>query len=272
MTCPEPEALATLQHVGDERRRARERRRSEEDSLAAEQAFLHERVRAGELTQEEARLALLERRWQVTRSPEDEAILLAERLRAFELPPSRLRLAAALGHSPAELALRLLGRHEERPPSLESLLQAVDTATHRAALAAARLVLRRRDLTPEGRRTADEVLAPLQAWLACPCPEHLVAADAAARHEARTFGTCLTTRDDDALLPVRAALFSAGELTSSFGWRTPWGPMSRTRLEHAWETIRAAGEPDDADLQAALREELVPWLLDRGEPRAGAPR
>ncbi|MGE0706786.1 MAG: hypothetical protein AB7N76_06235 [Planctomycetota bacterium] len=49
-------------------------------------------------------LRALERQWLKSRSVEDEALFLAERLRQGELPPERLQLAACCGHRAAALA------------------------------------------------------------------------------------------------------------------------------------------------------------------------
>lgn len=142
----------------------------------------------------------------------------------------------------------------------------MELATQRAAAAAARVLQRRSDLTAEGRRTADEILGPLEAWLLCPCEEHLTAANAVAREQATVYGSCLATPDRVHLNPIRSALFSAGPLESSFGWQTTWGERSQTRLEHAGYAMWAAGTLSDFELRAALHEDLVPWLLGLGDP------
>jgi hypothetical protein len=86
------------------------------------------------------RLRQLERRFRETGTDEDGAAWLGARLRAGELSEDQLRLAAHLGHGPARMAIGA----EEAPPSGWPLLRGLQAfgweAQVRACLAAARLL------------------------------------------------------------------------------------------------------------------------------------
>ena len=250
--------------MADQHLRQLQREFEETQSASAEEALLRHKVRLGELSEQGFRLRLLELHWEATGSPADEAKLLAERVRALALAPSRLRLAAALGHSAAVVALSLLDRQPASLQDLERLFRAVDFSAQRAALAAARWTLDLATLPDDEREAAEHMLQVLSEWIACPCERHQAEAEALSVEEASAFETCFATKTSVALSSARSALFSCGPLSSSFGWRTNWGVQSRGRLRHALDALNAAGYRKQ--VCEVVRVELVPWLLGYGDP------
>ncbi|MCW8140330.1 MAG: hypothetical protein KIT58_15630 [Planctomycetota bacterium] len=82
-------------------------------------------------------------------------------------------MAAWLGHEPAQVAL---GRKVERPR--EALRRCGHEPGVRLMLAAARVTLARWE-DGEAREKLAGALAAVEAWLACPCPEHAAPCGAA---------------------------------------------------------------------------------------------
>ncbi|MCO5165752.1 MAG: hypothetical protein M9894_05215 [Planctomycetes bacterium] len=102
----------------------------------------------------------------------EEAAALKARVAAGALPPERLEVAAWLGHEPAQVAL---GREVERPR--EALRRSGHEAGVRIMLAAARVTLAR--WGGEAPEPLTGALGAVDAWLACPCPEHAAPCGAA---------------------------------------------------------------------------------------------
>src|SRR4051812_34939207 len=130
----------------------------------------------------DAHLRELERRWKETGSVEDEARLLAERVRTGALSEMRLELAAYCGHA----ASRRVARTDE-PPNFSAWLAGLERfggeALVRALTQLARRALpkwRPTRLHPERRLWPLEAVVAAEAWTSCPCEDHLEKAWAAA--------------------------------------------------------------------------------------------
>ena len=202
----------------------------------------------------------LERRFRASRSSEDEAAWLRERLRAGRLQAERLRLAALVGH-PA--ACQAVGTQ----PLLDPAALAGAIAEHgrepqlRALLALARGGLpewEQRFPRDDRPRIALEAAA---GEAGCPCPRHRTAvverlpAAADAWAAARQLG---------AQRAAQAALLC--QLAAAVAGRAPAG--LEPGLEELRAAILAAGDLDaPARVRAALRAALVPWALGYPDPR-----
>ncbi|MCO5165487.1 MAG: hypothetical protein M9894_03845 [Planctomycetes bacterium] len=205
------------------------------------------------------RLRELERAWQGGGGVEDEAALLRERLRRGVTDEARLEVAARLGHaaSAAVLGPRAPGPgHADERLRLAALDAAIgrvgQEARVRAAIALARLRARAwGHARKSGRVDSANLLRALEAaegWARCPCADHAADASVAAER-ARAAVWRLRARTQ------RSAGFAvlAGDAAARPGGR----PL---RLEDA---------ADQADeVRAALRQELVPWLLGHADPVA----
>lgn len=126
------------------------------------------------------RLRELERRWKETGSVEDEAAWLVERVRAGDLTQERLGLAAHCGH-PAALELVPRKRRRSFKVFVNELLSFGRQACLRACVAAGRAALphaRHRVLNgwiglfEEDLHRAEQALQAGAEWLECPCGEH----------------------------------------------------------------------------------------------------
>lgn len=129
----------------------------------------------------DARLRELERRWRETGAVEDEATLLRERVRAGNLVPDRLKLAAHCGHAASALALGEVGTSAD--PDLLAWVRGLHAwglePGVRVALLAARVVLRvcrSRSGESPSELEPETVFSAVEAWIACPCEEHSHAA------------------------------------------------------------------------------------------------
>lgn len=118
------------------------------------------------------RLRELERRWKETDSVEDEAAYLLERVRIGELTQERLELAAYCGQEASRLALG--PKEHDLPGDLEEWVLGLArwgcTACGIAALGVAELV-RERWAWPWDERL-DVALQAAADWVTCPCERH----------------------------------------------------------------------------------------------------
>ncbi|MCO5166489.1 MAG: hypothetical protein M9894_09005 [Planctomycetes bacterium] len=197
----------------------------------------------------DARLRTLERRWRESGAGCDHARFLVERLRAGEVEPEQVLLAAHLGDAGAREALGLEG--DPAAPGQRAWTTALGAwrgpVPARAALAAARLVLPvfDRGLNPDPRPR--RALRAGEAQVVCPCAAHAQRAAAAAEQAdalasddagtavwAAVQATCAT--GDEALPLLESAVVSAG---------------------------RVAGV---VAVRAAVRDALVPWALGYEDP------
>ncbi len=126
-------------------------------------------------------LRALERAFEESHAPADEAAWLAARERAGRLERSRLELAAFCGHKAARLALGAAAPREE--PDIRKWCHALDRygleacvrAAHAAALNVVQLWAERPDpaVAYLGEASPGEQLAAVQEWIECPCERHV---------------------------------------------------------------------------------------------------
>jgi hypothetical protein len=167
---------------------------------------------------------------------------LAERVRRGDVQADAIRVAALLGDTRARDVVPAGVKVE--PGDLLAVVSALKAAPApviaRAAIAVARAGVR------PAEATLQAVLRAAEAWVLCPCKEH----DAALTHAGESLGA--HPLNELALLPG-------------------WSKKALSRMV-AWSDGPAALAA--ADVLAALRADLVPWLLGDGDPvhaRAGAP-
>jgi hypothetical protein len=213
-------------------------------------------------------LRRLERRWRDTGSQADEVAYLHARLRAGELDPQRLALAAYVGwgaaHATCGQAPQAL--EDDGPANAWRFVEGLqsrwgDEATLRCVAAVARLIL---DWEPRTKpppaldegltRCADAV----EALLLCPCDEHEQACyDAGNAYEQREW--------------------NADTLPWRFLDSIAWCGWNRSTL-HAEDQVLRAGMrwKGTAAVLAAIRAEVGSWALGWDDPvtrrQAGPPR
>lgn len=203
----------------------------------------------------------------------EQARLLVERVRAGELSPERLLVAAYCGHAPASLGCTLAGMSAPVQPA-ESRAWASGLREHPKEVSVRGVVAIARSRLPDwepwsanDRRPAQAIHAA-EAWLACPCEMH-------ARWAEQARGAALAARD-----PL-ISLSDPKQLRD----RTPEG--SATLLMHqsakraaytAAETARAAAAPNARAASACLlnvlgvtdtaaecaRAAIMSWALSPG--------
>lgn len=204
----------------------------------------------------DGRLRELERRWAETGSSEDEAELLRERVRVGALTLARLELAALLGHPAAGLASGLDPMELTRLPGgpWSELEESEDVAWL--------LVLRERG----GEAALLRVLAAVLV-------RNMGAEDPASPHgrlAAQVDAFALAPEDDERRLALREHRGSDWGLTRNLArWLEEWGepPLSRTLRTCVVLRVSSALVPQGwSGAVAAIRAELVPWLLGRGDP------
>jgi hypothetical protein len=243
------------------------------------------------------RLRVLERRWKETGSVEDEAAWLRERVRVGDLSENRLEVAAYLGHL-AALEARCMSspdidfRKDEEDEegnrklllpwatgllrlSLEAARRAVfagcshalrfyeaefDTILPRTALAAAESLL------VSGEEPTQEHSELVTATFnACPDtgygapPEHIGRAACAAAAAAHALRLCVSSTTPE--LDVFEALASADQAIA-------WSRFDYSRSQPCdWSPGRASPVSSAAVVEL-IREELVPWALGPHDPVA----
>lgn len=207
----------------------------------------------------DARLRELERRWRETRAHEDELAWLRARLRAGELGPERLGLAAWCGHRAARealeddpeelLALRVpLWADDEGGAEAGSWAPALVRRAGREGAARAAAAAARasswwavEEALPGLERRLQPAVLALERWADCPCDVCLEPVRPHARGESRLQRSVAGVVSSDpaaALLAVVAAL-----CLDRYGHAEPW----RT------------------DIEEAIRRALAEWALS---PRA----
>lgn len=192
--------------------------------------------------------------------------LLAERLRAGDLPEDRLRLAAHLG-DPA--AAQALGREPLAPPTItvsrwvRGLSERREgawapwarEAFARAAAAAARNTLG--CFRDDARAAAARGVEALEAWIACPCDEHARAAAAAGSR------VVLAPPGPAGLFAARGLRFAGPAVYRATTVPLSAVPANATAGEVAMDAARATS-PEA--VRAAVRDALVPWALGMEPP------
>jgi len=219
----------------------------------------------------DARLRRLERRWQETRSLDDEAALLRERARAGVISPARLRVASALGHSAARLvAPRPLlpvsfdgfdaplyeSGHPDWTPWEELLRDAGREVAVRMALPVAELGLAMcRELVPLARAAPvpelEAVLDTARAWTDDPCTERRDAVQGALQI-AHTLVV-----NEELMWSGTTTVISAGSVVTEPTWPS-------CLRETVWWYATPGGSRDEARLRGAYQaivEAVVPWAL-----------
>ena len=224
----------------------------------------------------DGRLRDLERRFRSTGTTVDEAAWLAERVRVGELPAGRVELAALLG---SEAARTILGAGPPPKPWKAWLERAVRTTwppNHawaalptgwevavRATVALARAidaprVETRMGWVPERERDqATQALEAAEAWAACPCREHAIAA-----HEVLHPGLV------DARNHVQAVQIYAGaaKVASTQGGCDVHPGCDRVVRNMLATCTKAAKLVGAARTRPVVEAEVLPWALGLGDP------
>ena len=123
----------------------------------------------------DAKLRELERKWKESGSVEDEAAYLRERVRAGDLTQERLELAAYFGHAAAGRALPMSLIQAAAPADLgwERLEADGPEAVVRGLLAVSRAALNEWERPGRASSRPRASIAAVEAWLACKGPEQL---------------------------------------------------------------------------------------------------
>lgn len=206
------------------------------------------------------RLRTLERRAQ-TGDPEAEAALLRYRQQIRDLPRKRLRLAAYLGHPPAQLIYEeyLRSPNQRFDKWIRGILHyGGDAAGRRVALAAARTMVPVWGETfPEEEHVASYALGAAEEWIACPCPQHERAMRNSGirlnqRAEHLTGGARMLADPRQRSLTQRAGRVARALCGVTFR------PGRTSQMAAVEEAARIVGEER---VRRAIQRELVPWAL-----------
>jgi len=203
------------------------------------------------------RLRRARRRTATSRSAADEARYLTERVRAGELPPTRLGLAAYCGHPAARLAAA--PTPPRAPADLEPWVRGLEAwgaePLLRACLAAARLAAGEEELAAYPWPALEAV----EAWVRCPCQAHL--------------GRALGARSLGRLGLMgpypRMGLVARITLGTCLGLaRRGQEPDAVPRFATAAAAVAGLSSRDRgrAATRRALADALVPWALGEGDP------
>jgi hypothetical protein len=238
------------------------------------------------------RVRELERRWRATGAQADEEAWLQARLRAGELEPWRVEVAAHCAH-PAAVAL--LGVDPALPATIEVLQppggryrvqSRVSPTTQwaqrlgrwgREPLVRALVSFARRvqaDWLPgAGVGDLERTLRAVEDWLVCPCPDHARVAHDGRIQSGRGWGHVRPIRAMRAgMLGEVAALAIGLPLEGLEVPRTLDGP--RTRLQELLDIVSPfpgqRGRPRDTPeaIFALLASEVIPWALRTADPVA----
>lgn len=197
------------------------------------------------------RLRELERAWREAGDVASEARWLRARLRAGELDPARVELAAGLGH-PA--AARVLDRTPGRP-DLAELAAALAAGGREACVrAVVGLAWMQPVQAPPFEGPNDrllEVLDALDAWAAEPTPEREASAAAA--------GEAAAEAAQEGWYAGRA---------SAIALRACWAIAEPGLHARHAEDALAESAGDEASRRAWVRDEVAPWALGERDPAA----
>lgn len=210
--------------MGDDARRAAERRWRESGEAGDGRRYLAHLERGGR----------------------DEVEALRVRLAIGDLHRERALLAAHVGHGPARAVLSWPAAPEADATTLdvwgEALFGFGQAACVRAALAASGVVVASAPTVEGGDPEADprRALAAAEAWLACPCPRH--------------YRECERWN----VMKGRVAEWAWQTVTA-----THCPPLfCSQRVWHHTQAIREAMEVVGAEpVRVAMRQALVPWAL-----------
>lgn len=211
----------------------------------------------------DSRLRSLERRWELTRSQDDEGRLLREQVRLGSLERTRVGLAAHYGYAAARIALGW-APYRQRPLRewVEGLSAFGKEPTARAALAAARFVypLWTNGFSPAGRAAGLDgewvtmALRAAEAWVLAPSEETAQSA----RHGASLADDAVVESD---LEPDDAGALAARSCEFAAHFACEGG------FEDAWRSIECAVDAEDGvAIRDAIVDEVVPWALGHHDP------
>jgi hypothetical protein len=202
------------------------------------------------------RVRELERRFRQSGAIEDEVAWLEARVRAGALARRRLELAAYLGHPAARRLVDPPPEHRlETERQAESELWGFQFHhwqrpwLARACVAAVRLLL---PLFDEFRVSAHfrRCIEAVEAWIVCPCEGHAALVRAAS---AGLRAPDLAGGEGALLIERTAALVDLSPADWEDGVDVPG-------------RVEALGEMYDLDVDAAIRDDLIPWALDLEDP------
>lgn len=199
-----------------------------------------------------------------------QARLLLERVRVGDLTEERLRLAAYLGHEPAELARRLAAiSPPETPADTRSLASGLRHFEQSISVRAVVTIARSRLPAWERWSTTDRrpllAIEAAESWLDCPCELHMSAA--ADAHDAVRDATqplvALSSWQLRHLNGVRSPELSVCQRAKTAGYAA--GEAARAAASgsarHASASVlRVLGHDEDETMQV-VRTALVPWAL-----------
>jgi hypothetical protein len=242
------------------------------------------------------RLRELKRRFEASHRPEDEAAWLAGRVRANQLPLDRVEFAALLGHAVSRIALGQPEAEGAPPvPQLEAALKASPIVVRRSRLAIGWAAL------PVWEASREAVWGQEKCGHGAEWPRRAEEGGYHARHRValEAVDVWLLSRSKADALAAWAAGAAADEVGSGFdaflrnsiqsryepayraAWTIEWAaqmvgdgdPQFREFEEmHAWRNALTGArllEPHVTvapKVLTALATELVPWLLDYGDP------
>ena len=194
----------------------------------------------------DSKLRELERRWRETKSVEDEAAYLRERVRVGDLTQERLELAAYCGHEGARRAAEA-DRSPVPPGQLSNWIGELRERNSEVCLQALGLCASRLLVHFKRRHPHDTIQEPaIRAGfdcLRCPCESHT----AEARRRARL------ARGSSA--PAPFAYLFAEHAARGAGGKPPSGPLLITFCDWLAEAI---GEPAALNV---LKGDLSAWAL-----------
>jgi hypothetical protein len=191
--------------------------------------------------------------------------LLLERVRAGDLDPDGLRLAAYLGDPGAREALG--ADAPAAPPDLGDWAVGIAPsgagardpwtreALARVAAAAARAALPAWEEQHPNDRLPRRTVEAIEEWILCPCEDHAEAALHCSRSTREEEGTGWLERILEAL-PPREALLAVQRAA-----RIPLSPAAMPSV-----VMCAARATSEETIRAAIREALLPWALGLGDP------
>lgn len=228
------------------------------------------------------RIRELERRFKETGSVEDEAAWLKERVRVGDLTEERLSLAAYCGHKAARTAQGRQSSYQVPESRLRSWFNGLVWAAWsskpvvvRAANAAARFSVT--DWSKQWQ-TPDDLLAALQAvdaWLDCPCPQHRSRAKEAS-DKARIAAYDLEEEHgiELGMAPIQSASFAARSAAAATEADSSSEEGQELPSNSAWAAIYVAAGGDPTvfvhEILAARSPEELTSIQAKEPP--GAPR
>lgn len=218
------------------------------------------------------RLRESERRWRETRSAEDEARYLLERLRVGALDRDALELAAFLGRAGAVQAMGLAAHSHRRPKAWARGLHRWGTlVAGRVAvlLAEHSLAVRNRALGPDP--TAEDALQRAKDWLGCPCVAHEIAAGSASAQLASRIQWTADNRFNHLNNALEAVMHAAscawvGEGRGATDSRAGLATVKRACGHAAMAARGATVVLGTTEVWRLLAETLAPQILDFTEP------